>query len=100
MAKWMVSKGAKHIVLLSRSGQLRGKAKEQIDKLNDDGANIVVRSCDVADKASVDNLISVGLTGLPPVRGIIHGAMVLHVRNFDIPILNAASANIAIGRLV
>ncbi|EAT81565.2 hypothetical protein SNOG_11066 [Parastagonospora nodorum SN15] len=78
MAKWMVSKGAKNIVLLSRSGELRGNAKEQVDDLNGAGANIVVRSCDVADKVSVDHLISGGLVGLPPVRGIVHGAMVLH----------------------
>jgi NADPH:quinone reductase-like Zn-dependent oxidoreductase/malonyl CoA-acyl carrier protein transacylase/NAD(P)-dependent dehydrogenase (short-subunit alcohol dehydrogenase family) len=79
MAKWMVSKGAKNIVLLSRSGELKGKAKDKIDALNNGGANIVVRSCDVADRASVDQLISGGLAGLPPVRGIIHGVMVLHV---------------------
>jgi NAD(P)-dependent dehydrogenase (short-subunit alcohol dehydrogenase family) len=79
MAKWMVSKGAKTIVLLSRSGELRGKAKQQIDALNESGANIVIRSCDVADRTSVDRLVSKDLADLPPVRGIIHGAMVLHV---------------------
>lgn len=79
MAEWMVGKGAKHIVLLSRSGTLRGKAAEQIAALNAAGANIVVRSCDVANKVHVDELITRGLTELPPVRGIVHGAMVLHV---------------------
>jgi NAD(P)-dependent dehydrogenase (short-subunit alcohol dehydrogenase family) len=84
MTKWMVSKGAKNIVLLSRSGERRDRAKEQIDDLNNGGANVVVRSCDVADRASVDQLISGGLIDLPPVRGIIHGAMVLHVRQHSI----------------
>ena len=79
MATWMIGKGAKNIVLLSRSGALKGKAKDQIDALNDSGANIIVRRCDVADKADVENLISSGLADLPPVRGIIHGAMVLNV---------------------
>jgi NADPH:quinone reductase-like Zn-dependent oxidoreductase/malonyl CoA-acyl carrier protein transacylase len=83
MANWMVSKGAKNIVLLSRSGELKGKAKDQIDDLNNRGANIVVRSCDVADRVSVDHLISGGLADLPPVRGIVHGAMVLHVSQLD-----------------
>ncbi|XPT01486.1 hypothetical protein M3J09_010621 [Ascochyta lentis] len=78
MAKWMVERGAKHIVLLSRSGTLKGKAAEQIAALNTAGANIVVRSCDVANKADVDNLVLRGLSDLPPVRGIVHGAMVLH----------------------
>ena len=79
MAKWMISKGGRSIVLLSRSGRLKGKAKEQIDALNASGAHIVVRRCDVADRADVESLISTGLTDMPPVRGIIHGAMVLHV---------------------
>ncbi|KAF1850314.1 uncharacterized protein K460DRAFT_372604 [Cucurbitaria berberidis CBS 394.84] len=79
MAKWMVGKGAKNIVLVSRSGAMKGKAQEQIAALNDTGANIVVRRCDVADRSDVDSLISSGLADLPPVRGIIHGAMVLHV---------------------
>ncbi|KAH8727660.1 KR domain-containing protein [Phaeosphaeriaceae sp. PMI808] len=65
------------IVLLSRTGALKGKAKEQIDKLNSSGSNIPVRRCDVTVRTQVEDLIS-GLNGLPPVRGIIHGAMVLH----------------------
>ncbi|KAJ4355154.1 hypothetical protein N0V95_003176 [Ascochyta clinopodiicola] len=77
MAKWMVEKGAKHIVLLSRSGAVQGKVAEQIAALRTAGANIVVRSCDVANKADVDNLVLRGLSDLPPVRGIVHGAMVL-----------------------
>jgi NAD(P)-dependent dehydrogenase (short-subunit alcohol dehydrogenase family) len=83
MAQWMISRGARNIVLLSRSGELRGKAREQIDRLNSDGANIVVRSCDVADRTSVGQLISSGLSNLPPVRGVVHGAMVLHVSGVE-----------------
>jgi NAD(P)-dependent dehydrogenase (short-subunit alcohol dehydrogenase family) len=78
MATWMVGKGAKNIVLLSRSGQLIGKAKDQIDALNNSGAAIVVHRCDVANRTEVEDLISTGLNHLPPIRGIIHGAMVLH----------------------
>jgi NAD(P)-dependent dehydrogenase (short-subunit alcohol dehydrogenase family) len=83
MTKWMISKRAKNIVLLSRSGELHGKAKEQIDALNEGGANIVVRRCDVADRASVDELLS-SLHDLPPVRGVVHGAMVLNVSQLHV----------------
>ncbi|KAH7385277.1 hypothetical protein DE146DRAFT_621768 [Phaeosphaeria sp. MPI-PUGE-AT-0046c] len=78
MAKWMVENGAKHIVLLSRSGTVKGQGKEQIARLNEGGANVVVRSCDVTNRVDVQRLISTGLVDMPPVRGIIHGAMVLH----------------------
>lgn len=79
MAEWMVGKGAKHIVLLSRSGTVKGQAAEHIAALNTAGANIIIRSCDVSKKADVESLILRELTDLPPVRGVIHGAMVLHV---------------------
>jgi NAD(P)-dependent dehydrogenase (short-subunit alcohol dehydrogenase family) len=83
IATWMVKNGAKNIVLLSRSGVLRGKPKEQTDALNEAGANVVVRRCDVTNRADVKELVSEGLSGMPPVRGIIHGAMVLHVSQTD-----------------
>lgn len=66
-------------MLLSRSGAIKGRGKEQVDALNEAGANIVVRSCDVTDRVDVERLISTGLVDMPPVRGIIHGAMVLNV---------------------
>ena len=85
MARWMVSKGAHNIVLLSRSGAVHGKAKEQVDALNASGANIVIRRCNVVDRSDIDALLASGLEGLPPVRGIIHGAMVLHVSDRSFP---------------
>ena len=75
----MVGKGARNVVLLSRSGKLNEKGVQQIGKLNEAGANVVVRRCDVADPADVNALVSQGLNDLPPMRGIVHGAMVLHV---------------------
>jgi NAD(P)-dependent dehydrogenase (short-subunit alcohol dehydrogenase family) len=89
IATWMVKNGAKNIVLLSRRGALEGKAQNQIDALNEAGANVVVRSCDVADRADVERLVYTGLIDMPPVRGIIHGAMVLHVSQIG---LNACSS--------
>ena len=79
MARWMVSKGAKNIVLVSRSGSATGKVKDLIDELALGGANIVVRQCDVVNSNSVENLIANELAGMPEIRGVVHGAMVLHV---------------------
>jgi NADP-dependent 3-hydroxy acid dehydrogenase YdfG len=79
MAQWMVGKGAKNIVLVSRSGSSTGKVKELLDELTALGANILVRRCDVADRDSVGRLIASELVGMPEVRGVVHGAMVLRV---------------------
>jgi len=79
MARWMVKKGARTIALVSRSGSVTGKVKELVDELAAVGANIVVRQCNVVNKADVDDLLATGLQGLPPVRGVVHGTMVLRV---------------------
>jgi NADP-dependent 3-hydroxy acid dehydrogenase YdfG len=87
MARWMVTKGAHNLVLISRSGAT-GKVKELMDELTALGANVLVRSCDVADKKSVDSLLSNELGNMPPVRGVVHGAMVLRVsRSLSQPFL-------------
>ncbi|KAJ8127042.1 hypothetical protein O1611_g6594 [Lasiodiplodia mahajangana] len=77
MARWMVSRGARHLVLVSRSGSVTGKVKELADEAAEVGAEVIVRQCDVANPADVEELVNFGLEGLPPVRGLIHGAMVL-----------------------
>ncbi|KAL2172719.1 hypothetical protein VTG60DRAFT_4165 [Thermothelomyces hinnuleus] len=73
----MMAKGARTIVLVSRSGSLSGRVKELADELASVGANIVVRRCNVVNKAEVDELINSGLSHLPPIRGVAHGTMVL-----------------------
>jgi enoyl-[acyl-carrier-protein] reductase (NADH) len=75
----MVAKGAKTIVLVSRSGSVTGRVKKLVDELGAVGANIVVRPCNVVNKAEVEELITSGLEGLPPIRGVVHGTMVLRV---------------------
>ena len=75
----MVEKGARNIVLISRSGAVTGKVADLIRDAGTVGANITVYPCDVADKAQVDRLITKDVADLPPIRGVIHAAMVLNV---------------------
>ncbi|KAF4538109.1 Polyketide synthase [Lasiodiplodia theobromae] len=84
MAKWMVQKGARTVVLLSRSGKTDGKVGQLIEDMKQSfGANIVVRACDVADEQSVRALVDDCTTSLPPIRGVIHAAMVLRDTLFE-----------------
>lgn len=85
MARWMVGKGARHILLVSRSGSVTGKVKDLVNELAAVGASIVVRRCDVASRSEVDVLVKNQLEGLPPVRGVIHGTMVLRVSSVYTP---------------
>ncbi|KAL1636209.1 Type I Iterative PKS [Diplodia intermedia] len=78
MAKWMAQKGARNVVLLSRSGKTDGKVGQLIESVRQSmDANVVVRACDVADEASVRALVEDCKGSMPPIRGVIHAAMVL-----------------------
>lgn len=79
MAKWMSTKGARNIVLVSRSGSVNDKLESLIHELASHGTQIFVKACDVSSRADVERLVDVELVHLPPVRGLVHGAMVLRV---------------------
>jgi NADPH:quinone reductase-like Zn-dependent oxidoreductase len=79
MAKWMVDHGARNLVLVSRTGTVAGKVKKLIDELTVLGAMVIVKRCDVSDSASVNALIHKDMAGMPKVKGVVHGAMVLNV---------------------
>lgn len=75
----MVSKGARNIVIVSRSDKVTDKVSELMQQAKTCGANIVLRSCDVSDSQSVETMVRETTAQLPPLRGVIHSAMVLDV---------------------
>lgn len=81
IAKWMVHElGAKSIILISRSGMNARGATDAVEALRRPGVVITVRSCDVADMDSLSSVLHDCLRSLPPIRGVVQGAMVLKVR--------------------
>jgi NAD(P)-dependent dehydrogenase (short-subunit alcohol dehydrogenase family) len=79
MTKRMIRRGARHIVLLSRSGKITDDLRHLMEDAKSYGASVYVKACDVADEKSVQALVEESKTTLPPVRGVIHAAMVLKV---------------------
>ena len=78
-ARWLVKQGARNIILASRSGAAQDNVRELIDDLAKVGATIAVHKCDVADKGQLEALIKGCAETMPPIRGVIHGVMVLRV---------------------
>lgn len=74
----MVRKGARHIILASRSAQISESVQALSTELAAEGAKVWVRQCDVSKKEDVDRLV-VECSSEVPIRGVIHSAMVLHV---------------------
>jgi NADPH:quinone reductase-like Zn-dependent oxidoreductase/SAM-dependent methyltransferase/NADP-dependent 3-hydroxy acid dehydrogenase YdfG/acyl carrier protein len=77
VANWMVREGARHIVLASRSGLPATEDETALDALMSTAANIVVTRCDIANRNDVQRVIAQIRATMPPLKGVIHTAMVL-----------------------
>jgi acyl transferase domain-containing protein/acyl carrier protein len=85
LANWMVQRGAKHLVLVGRSGA-SAAAGEVISGLESAGAQVRVVAADVSDPAQVARMqADIGAT-MPPLKGVVHAAGVLEdalLRHYD-----------------
>lgn len=76
-ARWLVEHGAGNLVLLSRRGLQTPGAADGIAELEKLGARVHVMACDVAERASLERVLAQIHRDLPPLRGVLHAAMVL-----------------------
>ncbi|MCY1071297.1 type I polyketide synthase [Nannocystis sp. RBIL2] len=77
-ARWLVQAGARHLVLVGRSGVTSDAQIAAIAGLAEAGAQVVVERADIAEPAELARVLSsVQLQG-PPLAGIVHAAGVLH----------------------
>ncbi|TVY94480.1 Polyketide synthase-nonribosomal peptide synthetase [Lachnellula willkommii] len=74
LADWMIRKGARTLVLTSRKPDIDPK---WIAAHRKNGANVVILPCDVTDEPGLQTIHSKMCATLPPIKGVIHGAMVL-----------------------
>ena len=92
VARWLADRGARRIVLAGRRalppraaweslGDLRQRAQvEEIRSLERLGVTVVMVAVDIADADAAAKLLSSGVLGLPPIRGVVHAAGVLDDR--------------------
>jgi NAD(P)-dependent dehydrogenase (short-subunit alcohol dehydrogenase family) len=50
--KWLADRGARHLVLVSRSGAASDEAKALVEDLQQRGIEVLVQACDIADSAA------------------------------------------------
>lgn len=82
IAEWMVKqKGARHLLLLSRSGINEGAidAVNTMKDLRALGAIIEAPKCDISDIDALRNVIENCRGSMPPIAGCIQSSMVLKV---------------------
>ncbi len=77
VARWMGQAGARHLVLVGRSGAASAEAQATLEALRAQGVDVKVAAIDIAHEASVAALLREIRETLPPLRGVLHAAAVL-----------------------
>lgn len=78
-ALWMASVGAKNLILASRKGDSCQEAKDLLSELQSQGVKAAALRCDVSNADDVEGLVAYAQENMPPIRGLVHGGMVLRV---------------------
>lgn len=80
IVRWIADQGAKNVIILSRSAGRSEQAAALVDELSQVSCRVKAVSCNVSNKSDIaDSLRQCQEDGLPPIRGVIQGAMVLKV---------------------
>jgi hypothetical protein len=83
ITNWLVERGARHLIVLSRSG---GEGNEQaiqlVDTLRATGINIRLPKCDISDANSLQQTID-SCNDMPVICGCFHAAMAISDNTFD-----------------
>ncbi|KAG5810647.1 hypothetical protein H9Q74_013896, partial [Fusarium xylarioides] len=78
IAYWMVSKGARNLIFLSRSAGRTNSSSKFLQQLEQAGCRVRPVSCDVSSESDLAQALQTcKIEGVPPVRGVIQAAMVL-----------------------
>ncbi|QKX64797.1 uncharacterized protein TRUGW13939_11973 [Talaromyces rugulosus] len=86
--RWMVSRGARNMVLLGRSGATSTKALELLAKLRAQHPDIRIETprCNVVDMGTLQHVLQNVTRFMPPIRGCVQAAMVLRdIMSSDMP---------------
>ncbi|AEM85977.1 type I polyketide synthase [Streptomyces violaceusniger] len=98
VARWLVERGAEHVVLMSRRGPDAPGAAGLQAELESSGAKVSVLAGDVADRAAMTQVLA-GIPADLPLRTVVHTAGVLH-RPLPVEALPVATLHDSLGAKV
>ena len=76
-ARWLVEKGARQLILISRSGAASEEARIAVEELQAMGVTVHAAACDVTDKQALQTLLEDCRQQLGPLKGVVHAATVI-----------------------
>lgn len=77
--RWMVDRGARHLIILSRSGPRTDAARSLVQELGSRGVHIATPEIDISDLRALQTSLAQleGRHDMPPIRGCIQATVVL-----------------------
>ncbi|PWY77309.1 hypothetical protein BO94DRAFT_559174 [Aspergillus sclerotioniger CBS 115572] len=88
IARWMAYRGARHLILLSRSGGDPESVTALMNDLKTVECEAAVVQCNIADRGAMNAALK-SVRNFPPIKGCIQAAMELK----DMPLANMAAAD-------
>jgi hypothetical protein len=79
VARKMVASGARNLIFLSSSGRITPAVENLVHDLQAAHCNTRIFTCDVADEQRLREVLTECQDSLPPIKGVIQGAMKLEV---------------------
>jgi NAD(P)-dependent dehydrogenase (short-subunit alcohol dehydrogenase family) len=76
-AKWLVDKGARHLVMLGRKGANTPESQAALRDFAGKGVKVLAEPCDVSDRAALQRIFEIAHKTMPPIAGVMHAAAVL-----------------------
>ena len=76
---WMVSRGARYLILLSRSRPKSDAAKALLSELQSQGVHVEAPACDISQADALGLVLEQCTKTMPPIKGCVQGTMVLRV---------------------
>ncbi len=74
--RWLVSRGMRHLILVSRRGMATPGAEAFVAQLQAAGVRTLAFACDVTEAGPVAEVIAEASKRLPPLKGVLHAAAV------------------------
>jgi hypothetical protein len=75
----MAEHGAKNLIVLSRSANAQEKTRPFTIEMEKIGCKVKAVGCDISNESELVNALTICAQEMPPIRGVIQGAMVLQV---------------------
>ncbi|KNG81069.1 putative polyketide synthase [Aspergillus nomiae NRRL 13137] len=83
IAAWLVDRGVRNLLLLSRSGAKATESIKFINYLHSKGTRVIAPACDISNESALSRVLEEWQPQLPPIKGCIQAAMVLQDCTFE-----------------